>query len=141
MPLLAPETRAYWAVLWLFNLVGLPFDITYSSLLNLAKGGDTAALADQDATQVFAIVTLVLSGLGSIFGVVANFVWQGMLWIEDFKNLPTGSTMWDAFSLTFYNFFDNIIYEGFKPALFFVPVYSMLAVALPYIFYVYDVSD
>ena len=141
MPTLAQETRTYWALLWLFNLVGLPFDVTYSSLLNLAKGGDTVTLANQDATEVFALATLVISGLGTIFGVVANLVWQGFLWVEDLKNLPSGSTMWDAFSLTFYNFFDNIIYEGFKPAIFFVPVYSMLAVALPYAFYVYDVSD
>ena len=84
---------------------------------------------------------LVISGLGSVFGIVANLVWQGMLWIEDFKNLPSGSTMWDAFRVTFANFFDNLIWEGFKPAIFFIPVYAMFGVALPYVFYVYDVSD
>ena len=141
MPSLSSDTRNYWAFLALFNLIGLPFDIVYSSILNLAVNGDTASLAQEDGIKIFAIATLVLSGLGTVFGIVANLVWQIVLWSQDIQQISSTANMWDVLGIVFLNFFDNIIYEGFKPAIFFIPVYSMLNLALPYVFYIYDTSN
>ena len=139
---LAPETRDYYGILALFNFIGLPFDIVYASIMNLAKDGNTEAFADQAGIQAYAIATAIISGLGSLFGLVFNMVWQLALWIDDLKHLDLSNTdMWGVMRITFINFFDNVFYEGFKPAIFFIPVYSMFALALPYAFYVYDVSN
>ena len=48
--------------------------------------------------------------------------------------------MWTVMDLTVKNSIENIFYEGFKPALFFAPFYSMFYMALSYVIYIYDVN-
>ena len=79
--------------------------------------------------------------MGTIFGVVFNLVWQLVLWIQDIMEIDlTTVDMWDVLKLTAGNFFENVFYESFKPALLFVPVYSLFALALPYAIYILDVN-
>ena len=69
-------------------------------------------------------------------------VWQLVLWVDDLKAIDMSTTdMWGVMDITWKNFFGNTFYEGFKPALLFVPFYSMLALALPYVMFIYDVTD
>ena len=63
---------------------GLPFDITYAGLIDFAKDGDTEGVAKTQEAHVMSYIGLVISAIGTIFGVVANIVWQGMLWSADF---------------------------------------------------------
>ena len=77
-----------------------------------------------------------------MFGVLFNMVWQVALWIQDIQAVDFSTMSTQALmKLTFDNLIDNVIYEGFKPTILFVPFYSMLAMALPYAFYVYDVKQ
>jgi hypothetical protein len=52
----------------------------------------------------------------------------------------TTTDMWTIMELTARNLIENIFYEGFKPALFFVPVYLSFAMALPCAFYIFNVN-
>ena len=88
-----------------------------------------------------AVANVAITTVGTIFGIVFNLVWQLVLWLQDLMNIElTVTDMWVVLGLTARNFFENIFYEGFKPALLFVPVYSMFALALPYAIYIYDVN-
>ena len=137
----APETIEYWAILAILNAVGLPLDIAYASFLNLAKDGNTQAFAQDWRVQIVAVGALAVTAVGSLLGVVFNIVWQLVLWIQDISTLDfTTLDMWAVLELTAKNLFDNVFYEGFKPALLFAPVYGMFAVALPYAIYMYDVA-
>ena len=137
----APETIEYWLILAILNAVGLPLDAAYASFLNLAKDGNTQALAQDWRVQIVAVGALAVTAVGSLLGFVFNIVWQLVLWIQDIATLDfTTLDMWAVLELTAKNLFDNVIYEGFKPALLFVPVYGMFAVALPYAIYMYDVA-
>ena len=137
----APETIKYWGNLAILNAVGLPLDIAYASFLNLAKDGNTKAFAEDWRVQIVALGTLAVTAVGSLLGVVFNIVWQLVLWIQDISTLDfTTLDMWFVLELTAKNLFDNVFYEGFKPALLFAPVYGMFAVALPYAIYIYDVA-
>ena len=137
----APETAKYYGILALLNAIGLPLDIAYLGFLNIAKEGNTQAIAQDKTTQIVAVANVAITAVGTIFGVVFNLVWQLVLWLQDIMNIDlTVTDMWGVLSLTARNFFENIIYEGFKPALLFVPVYSMFAMALPYAIYIYDVN-
>ena len=137
----APETIKYWGILFALNFAGLPLDGAYASFLNLAKDGNTQALAQDWRVQIVAVGTLAVTAIGSLLGVVFNIVWQLVLWIQDISTLDfTILDMWSVLELTAKNLFDNVFYEGFKPALLFAPVYGMFAVALPYAIYIYDVA-
>ena len=68
------------------NLFGLPADVANLFFLN-AKDGNTKAVAQDPVTQVVAILNLVLSAIGSIFGIMSNIVWQFMLWIKDIMEI------------------------------------------------------
>ena len=88
-----------------------------------------------------AIANLAISAIGSIFGVIFNIVWQLVLCIQDIITFDFKSVdMWTIMEVTARNSFENIFYEGFKPAIFFMPFYSMFAMALPYAFYIFDVN-
>ena len=126
----------------ILNLVGLPADFAYSVFLN-AEDGNTKAVAQAPLTQVVAILNLVLSAIGSIFGIASNITWQLILWIKDIMEIDLAVVNFgDAMLLTAKNFIDNVFYEGFKPSLLFVPFYSMfLFMAVPYAIYVLDVNQ
>ena len=88
-----------------------------------------------------AIANLVISAIGSIFGIVFNILWQLVLWIKDIMEIDLAVVNYkDVLTLTAKNLIDNVFYEGFKPALLFLPFYSMFAMALPYAIYVFDVN-
>ena len=69
-----------------WNFSGLPADVANLVFLN-AEDGNTKAVAQDPVTQVVAILNLVLSAIGSIFGIVSNIVWQLMLWIKDIMEI------------------------------------------------------
>jgi hypothetical protein len=46
----APETAKYYGILFLLNLLGLPVDIAYFGFLNIAKEGNTQAIAQDKTT-------------------------------------------------------------------------------------------
>ena len=46
----APETAKYYGILFLLNLLGLPVDIAYFGFLNIAKEGNTQAIAQNKTT-------------------------------------------------------------------------------------------
>jgi hypothetical protein len=88
-----------------------------------------------------AVANVAITAIGTIFGLVFNLVWQLVLWLQDIISIDlTVTDMWGVLDLTARNFFENIFYEGFKPAVLFVPVYTMFAMALPYALYIYDVN-
>ena len=46
----APETSKFYSNLALLNAFGLPFDVTYTTFLNAAEGGNTKAIAQDSIT-------------------------------------------------------------------------------------------
>ena len=137
----APETAKYYGILALLNAIGLPLDIAYFGFLNIAKEGNTQAIAQDKVTQIVAIANVAITAVGTLFGIVFNIVWQLVLWIQDIIEIDlTVTDMWGVLELTARNFFENVFYEGFKPALLFLPVITMFSMALPYSFYIYDVN-
>ena len=103
----APETAKYYGILALINVFGLPLDIAYLGFLNIAKEGNTQAIAQDKTTQIVAVANVAITAVGTIFGVVFNLVWQLVLWLQDIMNIDlTVTDMWGVLSLTARNFFE-----------------------------------
>ena len=138
----APETAKFWTIFWIFDWIGIPADITYGVLLNAAENGETWRYAANGRVQAATFSNLVYAGIGSIFGIVFNIVFQLVLWIYDLGTIDVSNAkIFEVMEMTFRNFFDNVFYEGFKPSIFFIPFYTLFGMALPYSLYIWNVMD
>ena len=138
----APETEKFWGYFFLADWLTIPIDIFFGTIINGAKQGNTVALAENGYVQAGAFGSLTIAFFGTLFGLVFNLVWQLVLWLHDIQGIDIQTVnLFELMSISWSNFFDNIFYEGFKPAIFFLPFYTMLSMTVPYGLYIWNVTD